>query len=179
MSVILNKNQQRLRERYNREEQLIVPTTIRGRMRCPACKGERRLSHIEFLFNQEKPALQLTIVCVNTRCRLTKGRSKSIIFSLIELDDEGNPLKYDDEGNQSTTLDHLLKISSVNIPSAKDQEPDLFTDLTGIRGIGRKIATKIINAGHDHSSLKVIDIENLRALGLTEKQAELIKEYFG
>lgn len=176
MSVVLNKNQQRLQERYNRQEQLIVPTTIRGKMRCPACKGERRLSHIEFLFNKDRPMLELVIVCVNTRCRITNGRPKNILFDLKELDDEGNVVT-EDEASQSTTLSKLLN-NNLTIPTAKDKEPDFFNQLMSIRGIGRKIATKLIDAGYTAKSLKNARHAELKRLGMTTKQVNIVLDAF-
>lgn len=177
MTANLNRNQQRLLERYNRQEQLIVPLSIRGRMRCPACKGERRIAHVEFQFNHEEPQLLLEIVCINTRCRITNGRPKNITFLLQELDDDGNMIK---NGGTSITssLDKLIKDNNVSLKSSKDAEPNFFEDLVGIKGIGRKIASKIIQAGYSPNSIKNARTSELQKLGMTTKQANLIIDAF-
>lgn len=172
----MNRNQQRLLERNNRQEQLQVPTSIRGKMRCPTCKGERRSSFIEFLFNGEKPQLQLTIVCINTRCNLTNGRPKVITFDLVELNDEGEPITTDN-ATKTTLLDKLIK-DNMKLKSPKDQEPDLYLLLTGIKGIGRKLATKVIEAGYTAKSLKNARTVELQRLGMTTKQATIVIDAF-
>lgn len=154
-------NEQKLRRREDRIQQLIIPMQKQGFLYCDVCTGEKIPQFFSFRYLKTKIKVRIEMVCNNTRCAKSRGRSYQEDYDLVPFSEEEKEVVATDQRNQTV-----------------NKYTELYNKLVSVNGIGKTLAKKLIDEGFNTKDL-ILDTRNdtlLEVSGLTLKSIKAMKE---
>jgi len=156
-------NKQKLRRRENRVQQLIVPMQKQGFLYCEVCTGEKIPQFFSYKYLKTKIKVSIEMVCNNTRCTKSRGRSYQEEYDLV--------LSTEDVKEEKP----IVRKERINVIN---KHVELYKKLISVKGIGNTLAKKLIDEGFNTKDL-ILDTRNetlLEVGGLTLKSIKSMKE---